>query len=128
MASPEVARNNLAELRISAGYRSAREFAAVAGISYTTYARYERGSDGPGSNIPINAAWLIADKLHTSIDAVVGRTVAMTEDTGADEGKSPSGDLNAIYGSLSESGRQMLDEYVKFLDFRDRILASKEVQ
>ena len=127
MASSETARNNLAELRKSAGYRSAREFAAVTGISYTTYARYERGSDAGGCNIPINAAWTIADKLHTSIDAVVGRTVVIAEEAGTDVGKSPSGDLNAIYGSLSESGRQMLDEYVKFLDFRDRILASREV-
>ena len=125
MASPETAGNNLAELRKCAGYRSAREFAAVTGITYTTYARYERSPKAPNCTIPINAAWEIADKLHCSIDAVVGR-VAMDGEDGSECVK-PSGDLNAVYGSLSDSGRQMLDEYVKFLDFRDRILASKEV-
>ena len=29
-----------------------------------------------------------------------------------------------FYRSLSDSGRTMLDEYVKFLDFRDRVLAA----
>ena len=117
MASMTASRNNLADLRRSAGYRTSKEFAAVLGIPATTYSRYERAEAGPDSGIPLRAAWLIADRLHCTIDAVVGRAGASADAEGQD--------LNAVYRSLSEAGQRMLDEYVKFLDFRDRILASK---
>ena len=116
MASTNAARNNLAELRRAAGYNTGKEFAKVLGIPVTTYARYERGLAEPSCGIPMAAAWNIADKLHVSIDAVVGRSDAI----GA-----MNNDLNATYRSLSASGQKMLDEYVRFLDFRDRILVSQ---
>lgn len=108
------ARSPLADLRREAGYRSSKDFAAALGIPATTYSRYERTLADPESGVPIRAAWSIADKLGCSIDAVVGRAQTSEEER----------DLNATYHSLSESGKTMLDEYVKFLDFRDRVLAA----
>ena len=105
----------LATIRKSAGYRSAKDFAQAMGIPVSTYARYERSSDGQDSGIPIRSAWAIADKLGTTIDAVVGREPASETER----------DLNAFYRSLSESGRSMFDEYVQFLDFRERVLATE---
>ena len=106
----------LVDLRRAAGYRSGKEFAAALGIPATTYSRYERGLTDPSSGIPLRAAWAIADKLNCSIDAIVGRA--------GDDDVATKHDLNMIYRSLSESGQTMLDEYVKFLDFRDRVLAA----
>lgn len=105
----------LSRLRSAAGYRSGREFARALGISPSTYARYERDCDGPNPQIPIRAAWMIADKLDTSIDAVVGREGPAGEGRG----------LDAFYETLSEGGRAALDEYVRYLDFRERILAAE---
>lgn len=114
--TPVPPKTTLAELRRAAGYRSSKEFAAVLGIPATTYSRYERTLSDPNSGIPLRAAWAIADKLNCSIDAIVGRS-----DNGDVE---TNHDLNMFYRSLSESGQTMLDEYVKFLDFRDRVLAA----
>lgn len=105
----------LAELRKAAGYRSSKEFAATLGIPATTYSRYERTLANPESSVPLRAAWAIADKLNCSIDAIIGRA--------NDDDISTNHNLNIFYRSLSDSGRTMLDEYVKFLDFRDRVLA-----
>lgn len=110
------ARSPLADLRREAGYRSSKDFAAALGIPATTYSRYERTLDDPDSGVPIRAAWSIADKLGCSIDAVVGRT------GGEGDG---SRDLNAAYRALSEGGRARFDEYLQFLDFRDRLIATE---
>lgn len=105
----------LAELRKAAGYRSSKEFAATLGIPATTYSRYERTLANPENSVPLRAAWAIADKLNCSIDVIVGR---------ANDDITSNHNLNIFYRSLSDSGRTMLDEYVKFLDFRDRVLAA----
>ncbi|WP_165043063.1 helix-turn-helix domain-containing protein [Adlercreutzia sp. ZJ138] len=104
----------LAELRRAAGYRSSRDFAAVLGIPATTYSRYERNLSDPESGIPLRAAWAIADKLHCSIDAVVGRDAAAGED---------GRDLAAAYRTLSAGGKERFDEYLQFLAFRDQLIA-----
>ena len=114
--TPVPPKSTLADLRRAAGYRSSKEFAAVLGIPATTYSRYERTLADPNSGIPLRAAWAIADKLNCSIDAIVGRA--------GDDDVATNHDLNMFYRSLSESGQTMLDEYVKFLDFRDRVLAA----
>lgn len=106
----------LASLRREAGYRSSKDFAAALGMPATTYSRYERTLADPESGVPIRAAREIADKLGCSIDAVVGRA-----DEAAGDG---SRDLNAAYRSLSEGGRARFDEYLQFLDFRDRLIAT----
>lgn len=106
----------LADLRRAAGYRSSKEFAAVLGIPATTYSRYERTLGDPDSGVPLRAAWAIADKLNCTIDAVVGR----------DEAEDSNGrDLNALYRSLSDEGKKRLDDYLLFLDFSDRLMASQ---
>ena len=79
MSSISVARSTcgkrtLQRLRREAGYRSAKDFAAVLGIPTSTYARYERQPEGPDCAIPLSSAWQIADALGCSIDLVVGRT------------------------------------------------------
>lgn len=107
----------LAELRKAAGYRSSRDFAAVLGIPATTYSRYERTLADPDSGIPLRAAWAIADKLHCSIDAVVGR-----DDAGDTQGR----DLNAAYRTLSDEGKVRFDEYLQFLAFRDQLIATQQ--
>ena len=117
-AQPPVRTNSpLADLRKAAGYRSSRDFAAVLGIPATTYSRYERTLADPESGIPLRAAWAIADKLHCSIDAVVGRDEA--DDT---QGR----DLNAAYRTLSDGGKERFDEYLQFLAFRDQLIATQQ--
>ncbi len=114
--APSGAKNTLSQLRKAAGYHSAKDFALVLGIPASTYARYERKSNGPDSGIPLRAAWAIADKLNTTIDAIVGRF---------DEPEEQERDLNAFYRSLSDNGKVRFDEYVQFLDFRERIIAAE---
>lgn len=116
-ARDEARTSPLAELRKAAGYRSAREFAQAIGVPATTYSRWERSSGGPDAGLPMRAAWTMADALGCTIDQVVGRT----GDGDADGGR----DLNAEYRALSESGRERLDEYIRFLGFRDRVVASE---
>ncbi|MBR1828139.1 MAG: helix-turn-helix transcriptional regulator [Atopobiaceae bacterium] len=116
-ARPQARRKTaLSDLREGAGYRNAKEFAAVLGVPASTYSRWERGAQGPASAIPMAAAWAIADKLGCTIDAVVGR-----DSEPEAEGK----DLNAFYRSLSEGGQRILDEFAQYLDFRERILATE---
>lgn len=106
----------LVDLRRAAGYRSSKEFAAALGTPATTYSRYERTLADPDSGVPLRAAWAIADKLNCTIDAVVGR----------DEADDANGrDLNALYRSLSDEGKKRLDDYLLFLDFSDRLMASQ---
>ena len=106
----------LADLRRAAGYRSSKDFAAVLGIPATTYSRYERTLADPDSGVPLRAAWAIADKLNCTIDAVVGRDAA-------DDANGR--DLNALYRSLSEDGKKRLDDFLLFLDFSDRLIATQ---
>lgn len=115
--APVPPKTSLADLRKAAGYRSSKEFAAVLGIPATTYSRYERTLADPDSGIPLRAAWAIADKLHCSIDAVVGRE-------GADD--TQGRDLNAAYRTLSDGGKERFDEYLQFLAFRDQLIATQQ--
>ncbi len=111
---PVHTKTRLADLRRAAGYRSSKDFAAILGIPATTYSRYERTIADPDSGVPIRAAWSIADKLHCSIDVVVGR------DESVEDGR----DFNAAYRALSDGGKERFDEYLQFLDFRDRLIAA----
>ena len=106
----------LSDLRAEAGYRNAKEFAAVLGVPSSTYSRWERSAQGPASSIPMSAAWAIADKLGCTIDAVVGRD---------SESEREGRDYNALYRSLSEGGKRIFEEFTQYLDFRERILATE---
>jgi len=114
---PRREKRTLQQLRREAGYRSAKDFAAHIGIPETTYARYERQPNGPESGIPLKSAWLIADFLDCSIDLVVGR-----EDIDAHEQPAP---VQAFYDSLSEANRQRLDDYMGYLEYREKELVAQ---
>jgi len=66
--------NSLRRLRKAAGWPTAKAFAESIGVPAPTYARYEQSGDGPDTNIPMKAAFTIADALGCSIDALYGRT------------------------------------------------------
>lgn len=104
-------KRTLQRLRRQAGFRSAKDFAEALGIPSSTYARYERAGDGTDCGIPLPAAWQIADKLGCSIDLVVGR-----EDIDAPR---PCESMEDRINSLSRTGVEMLDDYLRFLVHRD---------
>lgn len=110
-------KRTLQRMRREAGFRSARDFAERVGIPMSTYARYERAGDGPECGIPLPSAWAIADALGCSIDLVVGR-----EDIDAATGNSIRDRVEA----LSRTGREMHDDYLRFLEFRENANASQD--
>lgn len=62
-------KDNLKRLRENAGYKQAKDFAKAAGIPYSSYATYERGSWPNEANLT-----MIASTLHVSIDELMGYT------------------------------------------------------
>ena len=62
-------KDNLKHLRENAGYKQAKDFAKAAGIPYSSYATYERGSWPNEANLT-----RIALTLHASIDELMGYT------------------------------------------------------
>lgn len=62
-------KDNLKHLRENAGYKQAKDFAKAAGIPYSSYATYERGSWPNEANLT-----RIALTLHVSIDELMGYT------------------------------------------------------
>ncbi len=110
-------KRTLQRMRREAGFRSAKDFAERVGIPMSTYARYERAGDGPECGIPLPSAWAIADALGCSIDLVVGR-----EDIDAGGGDSIQDRVEA----LSRTGREMHDDYLRFLEFREGSNASQD--
>lgn len=110
-------KRTLQRLRREAGYSSAKEFAAVLNIPNSTYSRYERAPEGPNSGIPLPAAWAMADELGVSIDLVVGRD-------DIDAQRTPT--LDDRVRRLSRSGREMLDDFMRYLEFREAANASQD--
>lgn len=60
-------KDNLKQMREKAGFAQAKDFAKVAGIPYSSYAVYERGSWPNESNLI-----KIATALHVSVDDLLG--------------------------------------------------------
>ena len=110
-------KRTLQRLRREAGYRSAKDFAAVLHIPSTTYSRYERAVEGPECGIPIAAAWAMADELGCSIDLVVGRA-------DIDAPEVPT--IDARVRKLGRSGREMLDDFLRYLEFREAANAAQD--
>lgn len=106
----------LQRMRREAGFRSAKDFAERVGIPMSTYARYERAGDGPECGIPLPSAWAIADELGCSIDLVVGREDI---DAAADS-------IQGRVEAPSRTGREMHDDYLRFLEFREEANASQD--
>jgi transcriptional regulator with XRE-family HTH domain len=69
-------KDNLKRLREQAGYAQAKDFSKIAGIPYSSYAPYERGS-WPNENNLIK----IAAALHVSIDELLGYDPTQTDKT-----------------------------------------------
>ena len=86
-------------------------------IPNSTYSRYERAPEGPNSGIPLPAAWAMADELGVSIDLVVGRD-------DIDVQRAPT--LDDRVRRLSRSGREMLDDFMQYLEFREAANASQD--
>lgn len=110
-------KRTLQRMRREAGYRSAKDFAESVGIPMSTYARYERAGDGPECGIPLPSAWAIADALGCSIDLVVGRE---------DIDNVLGGSIQERVEALSRTGREMLEDYLRFLEFREEATASQD--
>lgn len=103
-------KRTLQRLRREAGFKSAKEFASYLGIPESTYSRYEQIADGPDSRIPMKVAWVMADVFGCTIDLVVGR-----EDIDEDERS-----IQFQYNHLSKSSQERFDEYMEFLQYRDK--------
>lgn len=104
----------LRKLRLSAGYKTAQDFAYELGIANSTYSRYERAPAIPDCGIPLAAAWNMADHLGCTIDEVVGRA-----DVGSLTPTDPKQPLDARAAKLGITGREMLDGYLRYLEFRE---------
>lgn len=103
---------SLKEIRKAAGYRSAKDFSAAVGIPATSYARFEQASGA--RHIPMERAWLIADKLGCSIDEVVGREYMFER---------PAGPQQERYDALGHLGKAMFDSYLDYLEHMERARA-----
>ena len=110
-------KRTLQRLRREAGYRSAKDFAEVMHIPSSTYSRYERAVEGPECGIPMQAAWAMADELGCSIDLVVGRA-------DIDAPEVPT--IDARVRKLGRSGREMLDDFLRYLEFREAANAAQD--
>ncbi len=67
---------NLAVVRKAAGYKTAQDFADASGIPYSTYCGYENKNVWPSPDKLI----VIANTLNVSIDALLGRKPAVSEE------------------------------------------------
>ena len=73
--------NNLQEMRIAGGYRSARAFAEVCGLNPNTYMNYEQGT----VPIPLARAAKFAELLNCSIEEIAGIKVTCIIDDDSEE-------------------------------------------
>lgn len=108
-------RENMQNLRIKAGFKSARAFAEHIGMSVDTYTGYEQGKP-----MPLNTAWKLADLLDCTMDELAGRRYPRTPVPLEDERKHR---LDELYDSMSDVGREKVVGYAEDIAFvhpRDR--------
>lgn len=106
----------LQELRKEAGYRTAKDFAEAIDVPPTTYARYEQTPE----RIPLKQAWMIADFLDCSIDAVVGREHI--------DVKSMRGDIQRFHDSLSPDNKVLHEDFLDFLALREENTSKRRAE
>ena len=76
-------------------------------IPAPTYTRYEQEP----AKIPIERAWIIADFLGCTIDAVVGRTPIKPSEM--------RGPVQRVYDALSDKNKGLLDDYLDYIQYKD---------
>lgn len=103
--------NSLRRLRKAAGWPTAKAFADSIGVPAPTYARYEQSGDGPETAIPMKAAFVIADALGCTIDALVGREKVDVD--------AVRGDFQRRYEALSADGKQLVDDFLNMAEMRE---------
>lgn len=99
-------RSSLREARLEAGYSTMKEFAESIGIPVSSYARYERVHDWQNAGLPISTAWMIADALDTTIDAIVGRS-----------GRPLGGKVQQFYDNLSNANKARMDQFMSYVGY-----------
>lgn len=109
---------SLQELRKDAGYKTQQAFAEALGLSTVTVARYEADP----ANIPIKSAWAIAEKLHCTIDEVVGHSVS------AGKAQSEEHGLERWYRGLEPESKKLFDEFIIFVAKKDEHIKRTEIQ
>lgn len=96
----------LRTLRQAHGIKSARDMARQIGVPQGTYARAEC-IDGP--DVPLRLAWVVADYLGVTIDAVVGRKVK----------SSVIGTIQVDTSTMSRRSINDLQDFITYLNVRD---------
>lgn len=104
----------LQELRKEAGYRTAKDFAEAIKVPPTTYARYEQSPE----KIPLKQAWMIADFLHCSIDAIVGREPIDVD--------SMRGEMQIFYDGLSNASKDLFNDFKEFIEAKEQKAAKRK--
>ena len=111
---------SLKRLRKAAGFATGKAFAESIGIPAPTYARYEQSEDGPETNVPMKAAFTIADALGCSIDAVVGR--------GEIPAAGMRGDVQRRFDALSDDGKQLVIDFMEMAEKREGRAEARRIE
>lgn len=106
----------LQRLRMEDGFKSARQFAVHIGFSESSYTRYEKNPE----DIPMHAAWKLADYFNCPIDVIVGRE--SIDDYDLRDG------AQRFYDALSPSSRQLFNEFKRFLQARELEIRERELE
>lgn len=97
----------LKDLRVKAGFETAKKFAEHMDVPVTTYTRYEQSPD----KIPLKAAWTLADHFSCPIDMVVGRDLS---DAGLE-----LGEVQRYYNNLGSASKMLFNDFMGFLRERE---------
>lgn len=103
-------------LRLEEGFKSARQFAVHIGFSESSYTRYEKNPE----DIPMHAAWKLADYYSCPIDVIVGRE--SIEDFDSRDG------AQRFFDALSPSSKQLFNEFKRFLQARELEIRKRELE
>lgn len=94
----------LKEIRLQAGYKTAKDLADEMGVAGSTITRYEKEPE----SIPMKAAIRMADLLGCSLDDIVGRDNPATADM--------RGIIQKRFDALMPGRRNNLNKYLGFLE------------
>jgi len=109
MAKGQAETKALQERRKAAGYKSAKAFAAHAGVNGDTYTDYEQGRTA----LSLERAWFFADLLDCTLDELAGRTPPGKAQPLADAGERYIAD---VYRGSNEDGREVMLNNARFVE------------